>query len=151
MEAARDIGALIGRILLALIFVQSGFHKLMTPAATAHMMAAKGIPIAQAALALTIFVELGCGLLLMVGYKARGAAFIIFLWLIPVTIIFHVIPHHQALLQQQMQIAMQQQANYMKNISIMGGLLMLASMGPGALSLDGRQSGIEADRVYRAA
>jgi putative oxidoreductase len=151
MEAARDIGALLGRILLALIFVESGFHKLMSLSATEHLMAAKGIPLTPAALALTICVELGCGLLLMLGYKTRVAALIVFLFLIPVTIIFHVIPHHQALVQQQMQVAMQQQINYMKNIAIMGGLLILASMGPGALSLDGRRSGIETDRVIRAA
>jgi putative oxidoreductase len=128
MTGTRDFGALAGRILLALIFVLSGFEKLMGPAGTMKMMAAHGLPIVPAAFAVTILVELGCGLLLVVGYKARWAAILIFLWFIPVTLIFHATGIHEMI----------QQIMLLKNISIMGGLLMVASFGAGAISLDGR-------------
>ena len=128
MVGTRDFGALAGRILLALIFVLSGFEKLMSPAGTMKMMAAHGLPIVPAAFALTILVEFGCGLLLVVGYKARWAAILIFLWFIPVTLIFHATGIHEMI----------QQIMLLKNISIMGGLLMVASFGAGAISLDGR-------------
>jgi len=135
---ARDFGALVGRVLLALIFVLSGLQKLMGPAGTMKLMAAHGLPFVPLAFVATILVEFGCGLLLMLGYKARWAALIIFLWFIPVTLVFHVAAYHQAVLQQKPMDALIQQIMFMKNISIMGGLLMVASLGAGALSLDGR-------------
>jgi len=140
MQASRDIGALIGRILLAVIFVLSGLNKVMNPRMTMGYMAHAGVAgvLVGPGLTLSVLVELGCGLLLMIGYQARWAALIIFLWFIPVTIMFHVIPHYQAIAAHQAMVAMQQQINYMKNLSIMGGLLLLASHGPGAISLDGR-------------
>jgi putative oxidoreductase len=134
----RDVGALIGRILLALIFVLSGFQKLMGPAGTMKLMAAHGLPLVPLVYIATILVEFGCGLLLVLGYKARWAAMLIFLWFIPVTLVFHVAAYHQAVLQQKPMDALIQQIMFMKNISIMGGLLMVASFGPGAISLDGR-------------
>jgi putative oxidoreductase len=128
MAGTRDFGALIGRIMLALIFVLSGFEKLMGPAGAMKMMAAHGLPLVPAAFALTILIEFGCGLLLVVGYKARWAAILIFLWFIPVTLVFHATGIHQMI----------QQIMVLKNVSIMGGLLMVASFGAGAISLDGR-------------
>jgi putative oxidoreductase len=87
----------------------------------------------------------------VIGYKARWAALIIFLWLIPVTLIFHVMPYQQAVRQHQTMIAQQQQANYMKNLAMMGGLLMIASLGAGRLSFDGRGSTIQTASTRRAA
>jgi len=138
MAGTRDVGALIGRILLALIFVLSGLQKLMGPAGTMKMMAAHGLPLVPLAFVATILVEFGCGSLLVLGYKARWAAMLIFLWFIPVTLVFHVAAYHQAVAQQKPMDALIQQIMFMKNISIMGGLLMVASFGPGAISLDGR-------------
>ena len=138
MEGSRDFGALAGRVMLGLIFVLSGFQKLMNPVATMKMMGAHGLPILPVAFVVTVMIEFGCGLLLMLGYKARWAALAIFLWFIPVTLIFHVAAYHQAVEQQQAAAAMVQRIMYLKNLSIMGGLLMIASMGPGGISLDGR-------------
>lgn len=138
MEGSRDFGALAGRVMLGLIFVLSGFQKLMNPAATMKMMGAHGLPILPAAFVVTVMIEFGCGLLLMLGYKARWAALAIFLWFIPVTLIYHVAAYREAVAQQQAAAAMVQRIMYLKNLSIMGGLLMIASMGPGGISLDGR-------------
>lgn len=138
MEDARNVGALIGRILLALIFVLSGFGKIMQFSGTEQMMAAHGIPATEAVLALTILIELGGGLLIMAGFQARWAALAIFLFLIPVTWVFHVQGYHEAMQQRQLMMVMMQKINILKNISIEGGLLMLASFGPGRFSVDGQ-------------
>jgi len=83
---------------------------------------------------------LGCGLLVMAGLRARWAALIMFLWLIPVTLLFHVAGYYHAVQQHQPMAALTQQVMYLKNIAMMGGLLILAAMGPGGLSIDGRSS-----------
>jgi putative oxidoreductase len=133
MKGSHDLGALIGRVLLVLIFVLSGFGKITGFAGTAGYMASQGIPqnLVTPALILTILVEFGCSLLVLIGFKTRLAALIVFLWLIPVTLIFHFNPWRHG------QDAMVNMIMYMKNLSMMGGLLFGASMGPGAYSIDG--------------
>lgn len=138
MEGSRNLTALVGRFLLAVIFVLSGFSKLTNMAGTAGYMAHMGMPqgLVYPALIVTILVELGLGLLIVVGYKARIAAFLMFLWFIPVTIMFHFLPYREAVASGDKMGAMMQQINFMKNISIMGGMLLLASFGSGAWSID---------------
>jgi putative oxidoreductase len=144
MESVRDVAALIGRILLAAIFVLSGLGKFINMSAFVGMTSAHfaraGIPptLVIPGLYLSAIVEVGCGLLLIAGLKARWAALIVFLWLIPVTLVFHVADYSQAVQQHQAMNAVIQQVMYMKNLAIMGGLLLLAAMGPGGLSLDAR-------------
>src|SRR5713226_2987579 len=140
MNGTNNLGALLGRILLAVIFVISGFHKLMAPVATAHYMASHGVPLAWLACIATVIVEFGFSLLLVIGYWTRAAAFLMFLWFIPVTLIFHVIPYLHAVQGHDAAAAMAQQISYLKNISMMGGMLLLASFGPGAFSVDGRKT-----------
>ena len=69
-----DWAALVGRILLALIFIMSGFNKIGGFEGTAGYIASKGLPMPQVLAAATILVELGGGILLVVGWKARWAA-----------------------------------------------------------------------------
>jgi putative oxidoreductase len=130
---------LIGRFLLALIFVLSGFGKLTSISGTTAFMAHSGMPqgLVYPALIVTILVELGLGLLIVIGYQARIAAFLMFLWFIPVTIMFHVMPYRAAVAHGDAMGAMMQQINFMKNISIMGGLLLITGFGSGAWSADG--------------
>jgi putative oxidoreductase len=125
--------ALVGRILLAIIFIVSGFGKITGYDGTAGYMAAKGMPMVQVLLPLTILVELGGALLLLVGFKARWAALLLFLFMIPVTLIFHAfwgLPDANA--------AQMQQIHFLKNLAIMGGMLMVYAFGPGTLSVDKR-------------
>ena len=139
MEGLRDLGSLIGRVMLALIFVMSGFSKVTGFAGTAGYMAAHGIPqtLVYPGLLLTIAVELGCGLLVVVGFQARLAALAIFLWLIPVTMLFHFIPYRNDVAQGQTMEALTNLAMILKNLSMMGGLLFVSSRGPGGYSIDG--------------
>ena len=126
----QDIAALVGRILLAAIFVISGFHKILGFDGTAGYMASKGLPMPQVLLVLTILLELGGGLLLVVGYKVRWVTIAFALWLIPTTLIFH---KFWGIDPSQVQ---NQMNNFLKNFSIMGGMLILWAFGPGAYSLE---------------
>ena len=141
MAGTRNLTTLAGRILLAVIFVLSGFGKLNSLSGTAGFMAHAGMPqsMVYPALLASVAIELGFGLLVVIGYRARIAAVVIFLWFIPVTIMFHIMPYLAAKAHGDAMGAMMQQINYMKNISIMGGLLLLASFGSGAWSVDGGQ------------
>lgn len=137
-EIVNKFGPLVGRILIALIFLLSGFGKLTGFAGTAGYMASK-MPVSgtliDLLLVITIIVELGGSLALVLGFKARIAALVLFLWMIPVTLLFHnfwAVPADQA---------QNQMIHFMKNISILGGLLYVVMHGSGPLSVDGREAG----------
>jgi len=133
-SAVADTAALIGRILLALIFIIAGFEKIAGYAATARYMANMGMSMVNVFLPLTILVELGGGLLIAIGWKARWAAAIIFLFLIPVTLVFHNPAGLAA------GAAEEQMIHLLKNLSIMGGMLGLFASGPGRFSFDSKKS-----------
>jgi putative oxidoreductase len=128
----QNFTSLAGRTLLALIFVVSGFGKITGFAGTAAYMGSKGMPMPEALLVGAIVVELIGGLMIVAGWKARWAALALFLFTIPATIMFH----NPAGLSGQ--AAQDQMIHLMKNVSIMGGMLMLAAFGPGAWSVDRR-------------
>lgn len=127
-----NAAALVGRILIAIIFIKAGWGKIGGWEGTAGYMASKGLPLVPVLLAGTILIELGGGLMLALGWKARWAALVIFLWLIPVTVIFHAFWGIDA-------AQVQNQMNhFLKNVAIMGAMLMLFAFGPGAYSVDKR-------------
>ncbi|MGH7985673.1 MAG: DoxX family protein [Candidatus Binataceae bacterium] len=125
MDGLRNVAALIGRILMAIIFLNSGIMKAMHTGMFHGIMLAHQMPAASVypLLYASMVIEIVCSVLLILGLQTRWAAFILFLWLIPVTIVFHVLTG--------------QEVEWLKNIAMMGGLLAFASFGPGALSLDG--------------
>lgn len=127
-----NAASLVGRILLAVIFIKAGWGKIGGWEGTAGYMASKGLPMVPVLLALTIAIELGGGLLLAIGWKARWAALVIALFLVPVTVIFHAfwdIPAEQV---------MNQSNHFFKNVAIIGGMLVVFAFGPGAWSVDQR-------------
>jgi putative oxidoreductase len=126
----QNITILAGRILLALIFVISGFGKITGFAGTAGYIASKGMPLPEVMAAGAIAVEFLGGLALVAGWKTRWAAAIIALFLIPTTAIFHN-PAGLTGMDAQMQVI-----NILKNLSIFGGMLLLIGFGPGKLSID---------------
>ena len=130
MNAAVGFAALAGRILIAVPFVVSGYGKIGAFAATAAVMAGKGLPLADVLLALAIVIELGGGLALVIGWMTRWAALAIIVFTVVATLVFHnfwAVPADQA---------MMQQISFMKNVSIIGGLLLLAAFGPGRYAVD---------------
>jgi putative oxidoreductase len=127
-----NAAALTGRILLAAIFVIAGVGKITGYDGTAGYMAAKGLPMVGVLLPLTILTEVGGGLALAIGWKARWVALWLFLFLIPVTLVFHRFWGIDPAQAQAMQI------HFLKNLSIMGGMLMVVAFGPGAFSVDKR-------------
>ena len=126
--------ALIGRILLALIFITSGFSKIGGFDGTVGYIASKGLPMASVVAGLAILIELGGGLAVAVGFMTRWAALALALFTLIAAAIFHAywaVPAEQV---------MMQQINFWKNISIAGGFLALVAFGPGAISVDAKRA-----------
>ncbi len=131
MKRSNDLLVLLGRVALAALFVWSGAGKIPHFANIASSIASKGLPLPQVLAAISVFVELGLGLAIIIGWRTRAAALLIALWLIPTTVLFHnfwAAPAAQA---------MMQQIQFMKNLSIFGGMLLLMALGPGRMSVDG--------------
>ena len=125
----QQYGPLLGRILLSVIFIVSGVEKITGFEGTAGYMASKGLPMVNVLLVLTIIIELGGGVMILVGWKARWGATAIFLFLIPVTLIFHPFWNFEG------QEMTQNFINFFKNLAIMGGMLYIMTFGSGPLSL----------------
>ena len=125
---------LTGRILIALIFLVSGYGKIGGFDNIVNYIASKGLPMPQLFGAGAILVELGGGILLIVGWKARWAAAAMLIFTVAAAILFHnfwAVPPAQA---------QNQMIHFMKNISMMGGLIFVVIHGAGALSLDERST-----------
>jgi putative oxidoreductase len=134
MNSNHDLAALVGRILLATLFVVSGIGKIAGFAGTAGYIASKGLPMTELLTAATIVVELGSGLAIIAGWKARWAALLLAGFTIVASVLFHnfwAAPAAEA---------MNQQIHFMKNLSIIGGMLLLFAHGPGRFSV-GRDAG----------
>nr|SPS06658.1 Inner membrane protein YqjF [Candidatus Nitrotoga fabula] len=124
--------ALVARILMAAMFVMAGFSKIGGFEGTVGYIASKGLPLASVVAVLTIILEIAGGLAIMVGYKARIAAFLLGGFTLLAALIFHnfwAAPAEQAFVQNML---------FMKNISIAGGLFLLAALGSGSCSIDGK-------------
>ena len=125
MEWLKSLGSLIGRILLVLIFLNSGIEKIEGFEGTAQYMAKYGMPYTSFFLFGAIIFELAGSIFVILGYYARFGAFLLIIFLIPTTIIFH------TNFEDPIQIIM-----LMKNVSMFGGCLILLAMGAGRFSLD---------------
>jgi putative oxidoreductase len=123
----------LGRLLLSAIFVMSGIHKLMNWESTAEQMQAEGIVAVPVMLAIAAAVEVGAGLSVLTGCWARLGALALVVFLIPTSLIFHDFWQYTGMEQQN------QMAHFMKNMAILGGLLMVVALGPGPLSFDARR------------
>ena len=124
---------LIGRILMASLFVPFGFAKIAGFAGTVGYIASKGVPLPEVGAAIAVAAELGLGLLLLVGWQTRWAALGLAVFTFVITFIFHNFWAVEAA------GVMAERNNFFKNIAITGGLLAFVAFGAGALSLDGRR------------
>ena len=125
-----DSTALAGRILLSLIFLISGFGKITGFDATVAFIASKGLPLPQAGACLAIVVELGAGVMLTIGFKARWAALALAILTFAAAVLFHDFWNSDAASRPFETI------HFLKNVSIIGGLLMVFAFGPGRYSID---------------
>ena len=125
---------LAGRILLGLIFILSGFGKIAGFAGTVGYIESAHLPLPSLVAVLTIVIELGGGLALVSGFYTRQTALVLAVFTVLAGFIFH---NFWDADQAQ---KMAQQVNFLKNLSIAGGMLVLAAFGPGTMSVDARRS-----------
>jgi len=130
MNTLNRFGPLAGRTLIALIFLMSGAAKVAGFAGTVGYIASKGLPVPAAAAVLAIIAELGGGLLLIIGWQTRIAAAVLVVFTFFAAVLFH---DFWAVSADQMQNTL---IHFMKNISMMGGLLYVVIHGAGPLSVD---------------
>lgn len=133
-DAVKNYGPLAGRFMLAAIFIVSGWGKIGGFEGTAGAIGSKGIPLPEIAAVLAILIELGGGILLIIGWQTRWSATALLIFMIPTTLLFHNFWAFDAA-QQAMQ-----RTHFLKNLAIMGGILYVMAFGAGPLSLDSRQA-----------
>jgi len=133
MDKLQSYSPVIGRILLTLIFFMSGLHKITDWESSAGYMASKGMPAVSFFLGMAIILEIGGGLSVLLGYKARLGALALIIFVIPATFLFH---NFWAMPAEQQQIQM---ILFMKNLAMIGGLLFVVAFGAGQISLDNRK------------
>ncbi|CAM3569602.1 DoxX family protein [Bordetella sputigena] len=120
-------GALISRVLLAALFLIAGIGKLAAPAGTIAYITAAGLPLPAVAYAVALLIEVGGGVLLILGYRTRLVAAVMAVFTVVTALVFHSAWSDA-----------NQQVNFLKNLAIAGGLLQLVLHGAGAYSIDRR-------------
>jgi putative oxidoreductase len=125
-STASSASSLIGRLLLATLFLVSGIGKLAAPAATKAYILSAGLPFPDLAYGLAVLVEVGFALALVVGYRTKGVAAVMAAFALVTAFAFHAHFGDQ-----------NQFIHFLKNLAITGGLLQVVAQGAGALSIDG--------------
>ncbi|MEO1095640.1 MAG: DoxX family protein [Cyanobacteria bacterium J06638_28] len=126
---------LIARTFLAIIFIQTGIAKITGFVGTQEQIASVGIPLAPLVTVFTILFEIAGGLALILGYKARIGGILLLLFLVPATLVFHnPIADPSQMIQ------------FLKNLAIIGGLLMVVAYGSGPISLESSTQSAETAR-----
>jgi putative oxidoreductase len=133
-DSSSSVVSLFARVLLSTIFIIFGFSKIFSFSMFAGMLASKGFPLATLAMAIAVAIEVLGGLAILVGFQTKIVAWIVFLYLIPTTFLFHNFWAMQGAAR------MDNMAHFFKNVAIMGGFLLLAANGPGRYSIDERKA-----------
>ncbi len=117
----------LGRLLLVVVYLVSGVGKIMAPAATQSYIASSGLPAPFLAYLIAVVVEIGGSVLLILGFQTRVVASVMAIYTVATALSFHTDFADQ-----------NQMLNFLKNISMTGGLLQVVAFGAGAFSLDAR-------------
>lgn len=128
-DSKQDVIALAGRVLLVLIFLVLSWDKFSAFEATVGLVAGKGLPMPAVVAGLTIAFEFVGALPILLEWQSPWTALLFFLWLIPASFISHpfwAVPPAQVFAQK---------ASFLRNVSIMGGMLLLMAYGPGRYSV----------------
>ena len=129
LEKYSDQAALIGRIFYAAMLLLFGYGKITAFSSTAGYMSSLGLPLPSLVTLIAIIVEIGGGLLMLVGYQTRVVALGLAIYVLVTAFIGH------------FQLGdLNQFQHFMKNIAIVGGSLAFVAFGAGAYSLDARKS-----------
>ena len=136
MSPTNDAAAFLGRLLLSVIFVLSGFQKLADFSGTVAFMGSEGLPVPLIAAIVAVLVECVGGILLIVGYQTRLTGIILALWCIATAIVAHRNFGNQ-----------DQMIHFLKNVAIAVGFLQLAAFGAGGWSLDAQRSTVALHRA----
>ena len=116
--------AIIG-VLIALLFLLSGYGKAKNFSGTEEYMASFGLPAASILLVIALILEIGGALMVLLGYKAEIGALLLIIFTVPASLVFHTNFADQA-----------QMTQFLKNLSILGGLVFVYIYGSGPYSLD---------------
>ncbi|XAH25908.1 DoxX family protein [Xylophilus sp. GW821-FHT01B05] len=125
--------SLLGRLMLAFLFLPAGVGKLLGFAGTVGYINSKGLPMPEVGAAIALTVEILGGLALIAGFQTRIASVVLAVFTVGAAVFFHnywAVPEAQQ---------MMQQINFNKNIAIAGGLLVLAAFGAGGFSVDAKR------------
>jgi putative oxidoreductase len=133
MSNQNDVLSLVGRILLALMFLIGGTDKIMGMEGNLKYMMANGVPMAGILIYAAILVEIGAGLLLVVGYQTRWAAAALIVFILAAEYFFHQYWNMEGGPRGINRIL------FYKNLAVLGGMMMLIVAGPGRYSLDARR------------
>ncbi|MDZ4740183.1 MAG: DoxX family protein [Alphaproteobacteria bacterium] len=131
MSFGENIAPLVGRVMIAAIFILAGFEKLQHWNASALSMAQHGMSMIGPSLALAIVVEIGAGIALIIGFRARLMALALFMFTLVVSFVMH---DFWAI--GDAELARVEMQLFAKNMAIAGGLLMLVGLGAGGWSYD---------------
>jgi putative oxidoreductase len=121
---------LVGRLLLAAVFLVAGIRKAMAIAGSAGYFAKLGFPMPEVMVYVAIIIEVGGALMLIAGYKTRLAA-----WLLALFTVIAMFMAHRFWEFPDAQYA-NQMNHFLKNLAIVGGMMFVAAFGPGSLSVD---------------
>ncbi len=128
MNRQQSFVSAAGRVLLAVLFLVSGFGKLAAPAATKTYILSAGMPFPDLAYLLALAVEIGLAMALLLGYRTRVVAALMAVFTVATAFAFHS-PFADP----------NQMTAFLKNLAITGGLLQVAAYGAGNISLDARR------------
>jgi len=127
MNGAARFLPFTGRLLIGGIFLMSGLSKIPAYAGITAAISSVGLPLAPLGFVIALVVEIGLGLLLLVGYRTRAAALGLAIWCLVTAIFFHRNFADQTVM-----------IHFLKNLMIAGGLLQVVYFGAGPVSLDNR-------------
>jgi putative oxidoreductase len=121
----------VGRLLFSLLFLMAALGNFSHQ--TIAYAASQGVPLASVAVPLSGVLELAGGLSILLGYRARLGAWLVVLFLVPVTLMMH-----KFWTIGDPTMAQMQQIMFLKNVSMLGGALLISQFGAGPISLDSR-------------
>jgi putative oxidoreductase len=136
MNSLNDGAALLGRLLLSVIFILSGVQKLTDFNGTIAFVGAEGLPVPILAAIVAVVVECVGGILLIIGYQTRLTGIVLAVWCIATALVAHSDFSNP-----------DQMINFLKNVAMAGGFLQLVAFGAGAWGIDGRHSAIAPHRA----